>query len=154
MVTSVQIPPPPAVAAEDGAGNKLRVLTHRECLRLLGHERLGRLAFTVNGQAKIFPVNYLLDGDTVVVRTGHGFKLAQAPMRRVAFEIDESGADGAWGWSVVVEGPCYNVTGALDEASARQRKLPVHPWAPGEREQWLRITPSHVSGRAFGQLPS
>lgn len=147
------VQPSPQAAAGNGTAKKLRVLSRGECVELLSSHGLGRLAFAVGRQAKIFPVNYLLDGDSVVVRTGHGFKQAEAPMRDVAFEVDAAGADGVWGWSVVVTGVCFDVTRCLDTTSERERELPIRPWAPGQRDQWLRITAKQISGRAFGSPP-
>lgn len=138
---------------KDTGEQQLRVMSRSQCIEELRTERLGRLAFSVGGQAKIFPVNYLFDGEDVVVRTSHGFKLAEAPMRDVAFEIDAWSKDGSWGWSVVVEGPCFNVTGALDDLSTTVRGLPLKAWAPGERTQWLRIHANRISGREFGCSP-
>lgn len=137
----------------EAVAGQLRVLSRPACAELLRTKRLGRLAFAVGGQAKIFPLNYHFDGHDVVVRTGRGFKLAEAPMRNVAFEVDAAGEDGSWGWSVVVEGTCFNLTGALDDASEKARRLPVRAWPPGERDQFLRIDARRVSGRAFGEVP-
>lgn len=147
-------PHAPNPPVNDGSGEQLRVLSTEECTSLLHARRLGRLAFATEDQATIFPVNYLFEGTSVVVRTGPGFKLEEAPMRSVAFEIDDADPDGAWGWSVVVQGPCFDVTDTIDDASARIRELPVRPWAPGSREHWLRIVSRHISGRSFGRAPS
>lgn len=153
MTPYAQVVEEPVADCGDQSDRELRILSRQECLEFLGLQRLGRLAFTAGGRAKIFPVNYLFDGNGVVVRTGPGFKLTKAPMQNVAFEIDAAAADGAWGWSVVVEGACFNVTNALDELSTKERELPAHAWAPGEREKWLRIDLARISGRAFGVLP-
>ncbi|MGH9304035.1 MAG: pyridoxamine 5'-phosphate oxidase family protein [Acidimicrobiales bacterium] len=157
MAENVQIAAPAArlvpPAGDNSAGEELRVLSRQECVRLLGCHQLGRLAWAVGRQAKIFPINYLFDGTSIVVRTGPGFMFSEAPMRDVAFEIDAAADDGAWGWSVVVEGTCLNITGALDGVSERAQKLPVHAWAPGVRAKWLRIDARHISGRGFGDVP-
>lgn len=138
----------------DDPRGQLRVLSEDECASLLRSSRLGRLAFTVEGRVTIFPVNFLYDDASVVVRTAPGFKLEEAPMRAVAFEIDDASPTGTWGWSVVVEGPCFDVSSSIDEISERLRKLPLEPWAPGMREHWLRIVPQSITGRAFGPPPT
>ena len=74
-------------------------------------------------------------------------------MRQVAFEIDEADSLGRWGWSVLAQGPAFDITGSLDEHSEALRKLHVTPWAPGTRPAWLRVTATRVSGRYFGNLP-
>ncbi len=128
----------------------LRPLTREECIDLIEHNSLGRLAVTIDGKPMIFPVNYIYDHGAVVVRTAPGKKLDQAPLSSVAFEIDDAEASGRWGWSVVLQGPCFDVTSSLDELSQAARALPLHPWVPGAHEHWLRIPLHDVTGRSFG----
>ncbi len=45
-----------------------------ECWDLLAQTNVGRLAVLVDGHPDIFPVNYVLDGDSIVFRTGAGTK--------------------------------------------------------------------------------
>ena len=48
-------------------------LTRPECLRLLAARPIGRLAvITAEGLPMIVPVNYVLDGETVLFRTDVG----------------------------------------------------------------------------------
>ena len=49
------------------------------------------------------------------------------------------------GWSVVVTGRAARVTDP--ELIARYRKVPLVPWAPGERDQFVTITTEVVEGR-------
>lgn len=63
-------------------------LDREECLALLAGEVVGRLAVVAGGGAEIFPVNYVLDGDTVVFRTDSGTKLHAAGRAQASFEID------------------------------------------------------------------
>lgn len=135
---------------EVGEDAELRTLDDEECIVLLRSHCLGRLAFTVDDQPHVFPVNYLFEDKSVVIRTAPGLKLDQAPLRPVAFEIDDASSDGTWGWSVVVEGPCINLTDCVDGWSERLRGLPVQPWAPGARGHWIGVYARRLSGRAFG----
>ena len=48
-----------------------------ECLRLLASTTVGRVALTSKALPVILPVNYAVDGDTVVIRTRPGSLLAQ-----------------------------------------------------------------------------
>lgn len=50
----------------------LRVLDRDQCLRLLADDEIGRLAVIAGNTPAIFPVNYALDGDTIVFRTDPG----------------------------------------------------------------------------------
>ena len=73
-----------------------------ECMSLLRPAHFGRVGFVSDGVPVILPVNYVLDGNTIVFRTDPGLKLAEIPMRHVAFEIDN--ATDADAWSVLVQG--------------------------------------------------
>jgi len=125
------------------------VLDRDECIRLLSEHHLGRLAFWSGELPLILPVNYVFDMPNIVIRTGTGTKLEEAPLRMVAFEIDDADLDGRWGWSVVAQGPAFDITESLDEFSALLRTLPVEPWAPGAKEHWLKLTATRLSGRRF-----
>lgn len=107
----------------------LTALSPQECLALLrGHPvHVGRLGVTdVDGQPLIVPVNYRLDGDTVVIRRGPDSLIAQrARGHPVAFEVDDVDAPWQEGWSVLIQGRADPVT---DEAElARLRQLPLRP---------------------------
>ena len=49
------------------------------------------------------------------------------------------------GWSVLIQGPAHHVE--TEEARARAKDAGVEPWAPGDRELFLRIIPHRVTGR-------
>ncbi len=124
----------------------LEQLPPAECWRLVAGEEIGRVAVLVNGAPEIYPVNHVVDRETVVFRADPGSKLRgllQSPM--VCFEVD--GADGTTGrgWSVMVKGRASElVTG--DEV-ARASALPLRYWAHGEKSHWIRIDPAEVTGR-------
>lgn len=125
----------------------MEVLERQRCLELLATAPIGRLAVSVNGQPEVFPVNFALDGDRVVIRTSEGTKLRAADLDLVAFEADGNDeATGEW-WSVVVKGTGREITDALDLASERERALPVFPLANDDAGHWIRILPHQVSGR-------
>lgn len=133
-----------------GSRNETRVLEDislGECLSLLTTQRVGRLAVvSEQGQPAVFPVNYALDGDTVVVRTDEGTKLDAAALAKVAFEVDhiESSSNA---WSVVVRGTGLDITHGIDPTSERLRSLPLDTWAPGPKLHWIKIVPERISGR-------
>jgi nitroimidazol reductase NimA-like FMN-containing flavoprotein (pyridoxamine 5'-phosphate oxidase superfamily) len=122
-------------------------LDHAECLALLESCDVGRLGVVDGGQPLIFPVNYQLDGDTIVFRTDPGTKLDTAPLERVAFEVDGLDPGRREGWSVLVQGVGQEITTAIDRTSERLRGLPVEPWAGGPRAHWVRVVPRVISGR-------
>src|SRR4029453_7064671 len=83
----------------------LEVLDRDECLRLLASDPVGRVAVVVDARPMIFPVNYALDGESIVFRSDAGSKVSGAtsgfPM---SFEIDGIDEILHTGWSVVVNG--------------------------------------------------
>jgi hypothetical protein len=66
---------------------------------------------------------------------------------KVAFEIDDIDPAARQGWSVLIQGPAHHVTGTGEDAV---RRTAVEPWAPGDRELFVRIVPSRITGRRVG----
>lgn len=124
----------------------LEILSEQECRNLLAGSLLGRIVFTDRALPAIQPVNFLVSGGDVIIRTSSGSKLAAAARNAVvAFEVDQFDADARTGWSVVVVGHARVVSenGAL----SRLRSLPLDSWVPGERDHYIAITPELISGR-------
>lgn len=121
-------------------------LSEAECWDRLAGQRVGRLAVSVANKPDIFPVNYRLDGHQVVVRTAPGFKLAAAVLGSgVAFEVDQLDEEAHTGWSVVVHGTAREVESVEDLLDAQD--LGVDPWAGGQKNHFIRIAPTEVTGR-------
>jgi nitroimidazol reductase NimA-like FMN-containing flavoprotein (pyridoxamine 5'-phosphate oxidase superfamily) len=118
-----------------------------ECLELLGAHHFGRIAVVVDEHPIVFPVNYALEGDSVVFRTAPGTKLSGAALGHVAFEIDGVDETTQTGWSVIVQGVGNDITTTLDEHSERLRALELQPWVPGEHAHWVGIVAQSVTGR-------
>ena len=144
-------------AGEPAPDARLEVLATTECYRLLATHEVGRIG--VNAEQHyplVFPVNYAMDGTTVVLRTAPGTKLSAAPHANVTFEVDDIDRHSRTGWSVLVRGLAEEV-GPEDrpEFVARTHAAGVTPWAPGEHGNWLRIITHHISGRRIvaGELP-
>jgi uncharacterized protein len=123
------------------------ILTPEECAELLSAHHFGRIGLVSCGTQLIFPVNYVFENGRVAIRTDPGTKLAAAAQGQVAFEIDGIDEAARTGWSVLVAGVGYEVTDAVDDASAQLRRFPVDTWAPGRRSHWIRIEPKSISGR-------
>jgi nitroimidazol reductase NimA-like FMN-containing flavoprotein (pyridoxamine 5'-phosphate oxidase superfamily) len=134
---------------ESDRSDRIEELSEHECRELLASKDLGRIAFSIGEQPEIFPINYAADGSVVVFRTGVGTKLQNAVLTRVAFEVDDWDPDGRVGWSVVLKGIAQEVTTGIDPFSTALRARRVFPLAPGEREQWIAIYPSEITGRRF-----
>ncbi len=128
----------------------LKVLAERECIQLLASRVLGRVAVVVDGEARVFPVNYLVDGDDIVFRTGEGTKLDAARAGAlVTFEVDDSDPLYHTGWSVMVTGPLEAVT-ELRELR-RMHGLPVRAWGRDGRHV-VRMPIARVSGRRIERI--
>ena len=121
------------------------------CLSLLAGDVVGRLAVvTGTAAAAIFPVNYVLDGDTIVFRTDPGSKFDAAGRAGASFEIDSIDRARRTGWSVVASGRLEEVTQYDSTTLARLRQLPVDPWADGDKAHYMRLIPDRITGRRVG----
>jgi uncharacterized protein len=137
--------------------SELQVLTSDECYRLLGTQQIGRLGVNAEHYPLIFPVNYALDRDVIVLRMAPGTKLTAADHANVAFEVDEIDQRSRSGWSVLVRGLAEEVTPAhRAELVGRTEGTGLTTWAPGEHGHWVRLIPQAISGRRIfpGQLPT
>jgi nitroimidazol reductase NimA-like FMN-containing flavoprotein (pyridoxamine 5'-phosphate oxidase superfamily) len=127
-----------------------------ECYRLLRTQQVGRLGVNAEHHPLIFPVNYGMDGETIVIRTSPGTKLTAASHANVTFEVDEIDQRERSGWSVLVRGLAEEVTDAhAPDLVRRTHAAGASPWAPGDHGHWLRLIPQHVTGRRVvpGELP-
>ena len=123
-------------------------LEHHECWAMLRNVSVGRLAVLVAGRPDIFPINYTVDGGTLVFRTSEGTKLSGASEdAAVAVEADGVDPDTGLAWSVVVKGTAAVVTGTEQVLDTTQ--LFLFPWQAGKKDVFVRITPDTVTGRRF-----
>lgn len=101
----------------------MTVLTESECWKLMARTEVGRLVVCVGGNPEIFPVNFVTDNRTVLIRTAEGTKLAAvAANPQVAFEVDGFDPVRGEAWSVIVRGTAR----VLDKA----QRDPCRPGAP------------------------
>jgi nucleotide-binding universal stress UspA family protein/nitroimidazol reductase NimA-like FMN-containing flavoprotein (pyridoxamine 5'-phosphate oxidase superfamily) len=122
-------------------------ISEQECLALLAGKSVGRLVVVQGNEPLAFPVNYVLDGRTVAVRTDPGATLDWATLGKVAFEIDEIDEEHHRGWSVLVQGVGRDVTDGVDAWSEHLRAQELEPWAGGERRHWIAIASPRITGR-------
>ena len=141
----------------DPTDKEINDLSADRCRALLGQHHFGRLAYldTAGVFPLILPVNYVLLGNEVVVRTDPGSKLRAALHHApVAFEVDGFDLQREVGWSVLVRGFISEVT---ERAQLEQlHTSPLRPWAPGAKAHYLRVTPRQLTGReiSVSTLPS
>ncbi|MGW4564588.1 pyridoxamine 5'-phosphate oxidase family protein [Streptomyces sp. NPDC004561] len=126
---------------------QLRDLGPEECRTLLSTHGVGRLAVTTSeGRPAVVPVNYEVVDDAIVFRTAPDSVPAAVAETEVAFEVDHVDDALSQGWSVLAVGPASVVT---DPEAVRRLAQRAHtmPWAGGEREMWVSIRPTSLTGR-------
>ncbi|MBB5967706.1 pyridoxamine 5'-phosphate oxidase family protein [Planomonospora venezuelensis] len=136
----------------------LRVLSRAECLELLASAPIGRIVFTDRALPAVQPVNYMLDGERLVVRARAGSKLALAVRDAVvALEADAFDPAGRTGWSVTVVGHAHAVPQGRE--SSRLAHLPLAPWTPRDgqrpdgRDHYIVLPVEQISGRRVETHP-
>jgi nitroimidazol reductase NimA-like FMN-containing flavoprotein (pyridoxamine 5'-phosphate oxidase superfamily) len=118
------------------------------CWELLDSHIVGHVGFASDDEQIILPVNYVVDRDSILIRTGRTAVLdALGPGAPAAFEVDDTDPVYETGWSVLVKGFASEVT-APNERLAVER-VPLYPWATGPHDHWIRITPHSVTGRVI-----
>ena len=121
-------------------------LPRDDCARRLAAHGVGRIGVSSHGKVAVFPVNYLVHGDDVVVRVRSDGELGEATHGTyVAIEIDHTDSMYHEGWSVLVQGRCSHVTDP-DELEGLGH-LPLLPWGGPDRDLYLRVAMESVSGR-------
>lgn len=127
-------------------------LAEEECLRLLRPGGVGRIAFEGRYGLTVLPVNFRMTDGSIVFRTAAGGTTDEDLSTgienveyKVAFEVDRIEELTRGGWSVLVQGSLHHVTSEEETESAA--RTGVEPWVGGERQHYLRITPTRLSGR-------
>jgi nitroimidazol reductase NimA-like FMN-containing flavoprotein (pyridoxamine 5'-phosphate oxidase superfamily) len=120
-------------------------LSDEECWELLEGEELGRLAYRLVDEVHIVPINYTVDGRSLLFRTASGNKLLAAALHsEVALEIDWHDATSAW--SVVARGHLHQLE---EDQEHRIDSLHLHPWVPTLKYDVVELVPESVTGRCF-----
>jgi len=136
---------PPDEGSDEGA---LDELDSEECWRLLATQPVGRVAIIVGHYPLVFPVNFALDGRSVVYRTGLGAKVHSIHRSNVTFEVDEIDPVHRTGWSVMVKGVAQELHADRDRKTISRAELGgAEPWAPGPRHHVVRIVADQITGR-------
>src|SRR3954452_1557471 len=124
----------------------VRTLTREQCLGKLRVAPVGRVAVTHKALPAVVPVNYVMQGSSIVFRTEPDGMLAHAcDGTVVAFEVDDMSADGSSGWSVLVVG----VAELLDGSAALRAAETGLVSAAGALGQFVGITIGQITGRGI-----
>ena len=122
-----------------------------ECWELLGTAAttgVGRVGFQSDQGPQVLPVNFAVARRSIVVRTAGSTMLhGLGTGADVAFEVDHLQPAHRTGWSVVVHGRMWPLHDP--DRLVADDLLHLHPWAAGNRDQWLRVVAGSVTGRAI-----
>ena len=130
---------------------RVRPVEHAEALRLLGSVPFGRIVFTPRGLPAVRPVNHIVDGGDVIVRTHTGAAVLRAVGGVVACQADLVSAGPRLEWHVVAIGVLEVEDRA--EAVARYERMLV-PTVDLPMDHVLRVRPELVSGQVRDTRPS
>jgi uncharacterized protein len=141
--------PEDTTAATDRHG--LEVLPLAQCLALLRSRPIGRLAYVDGGQPTVVPVNHIVDGNSVILRSLSGAKLDAAIVdKAVAFQLDDHDAARGTGWSVLVRGRAELLD---DHDKIIHFATELDSWAIDDpaTATWIRIVADDISGRRLSR---
>ncbi|NNG19945.1 pyridoxamine 5'-phosphate oxidase family protein [Naumannella sp. ID2617S] len=120
-------------------------LSEQECWELLHSQEFGRMAYELDGQPNIVPLNYAVDGQQLVFRTAEGSTVhGLCQDRHVAFEVDQVVEEV--GSSVVVRGTAVVLP---PEEELRLEQVGLRAWLGDNRPVLIAIQPSEVHGRRY-----
>nr|UIK90481.1 pyridoxamine 5'-phosphate oxidase family protein [Arthrobacter polaris] len=109
---------------------------------------MGRLAVIVDGRPDVFPVNYKVDGQSLIFRTGGGRKLdALRHDAWLAIEADAVSAEFGIAWSVVVKGHAEITTSESQLLNTASQGM--FPWQGVGKDHLVRVAAEEVTGRRF-----
>jgi uncharacterized protein len=112
---------------------------------------VGRIIYTRQALPAVDLVNFTLDRGDIIIRTDPSGTLAAATRGSVvAFEADSLDPSGHISWSVTVIGQSHQVTDAGE--ISRLEQMGLSSWAPGEHENFIRISPGILTGQQFCAL--
>ena len=124
------VTPSPPPVGDAAVGSKLTVLPPKESWALVKQAALGRFAFVMEGWPLVMPVNYLVDGDDVVIRSDPGRKLTAARQQvQATLQVDSVDRVHRSGWSVLV----FGIARPQSTTARRSPASTASGCAPGRR---------------------
>ncbi len=120
-------------------------LTVEECERRLRAGAIGIVALPGSAAPVLRPVNFVYEGDCVLIRTGEGQILEAASASEFAsFVVFAADRFEHAGWSVVV-------TGRLRERPDLAGASAPRPWARAEKDHLVALSVHELSGRRLSE---
>lgn len=125
----------------------VHTMTDEECWERLAAKEFGRMAYHLADEVHIIPINYAIQGRSLIFRTAEGSKLLGVVMNEdVAFEIDSIDDEAESAWSVIARGKARILEG---EEARDADNLRLRPWVSTEKFNVVAIDIDEVSGRDF-----
>lgn len=121
-------------------------LMRDECWRLLQDVSVGRVVFTMRALPAIRPVNHLIDGETIIIRSQLGSAITGHASRDgavVCYEADDIDPVRHTGWSVIATGIARLIG---DPGLAARYGTELEPWVARSVDQVIAITPAKLTG--------
>jgi hypothetical protein len=112
------------------------------------------VVFTHLALPAIRPVNHIVEGDRIIIRTHMGATITSAVDGTgtvVAYEADMIDPEDQLGWSVVVVGRA-NLVADPGEIARYQKAL--RPWVSGDMDKVIVITADMVDGFRLTRSPA
>jgi hypothetical protein len=147
----------PGVEPEQGARTDRRGPRHRtyddldllRCHQLLAAHHVGRVAWSAADGPQLFPISYAWVDGIVVFRTSAYGILSELVRRTpVVFEVDDIDQARRRGWSVIIRGRAAGIA-SPDDLTRGSSPQDVQPWAGGNRNLVIAVSPQHITGRTF-----
>ncbi len=128
-------------AAKTPAG-LLSALSPAECWSLVSTQPVGRIAWSGPSGITVLPVNFVVDGESVHLRTAAYSELArECDDSPVAFQVDSFDEDTRSGWSVLLRGRAHA------DFSGSGPAAPPDVWPTGSHSLQVQVSIDLVSGR-------
>jgi len=122
-------------------------MSDEQCWDALRSASIGRLAVRAADGVDVFPVNFTVHEHAIYIRSAPGSKLVDlTSASTVAFEVDGSRGRDHY-WSVVIRGTAERLSD--DGEIERSGILQLTTVTPTETWNFVRITPTSISGRRF-----
>ena len=132
----------------DARRSSMNVIDERECIILFSTTTVGLVAFVSAAGQQLLPVNFAAIDGMIYLRTSDDSSLAELAtgMDDVALGIVHHSTSTRDGWNVTVQGTTAAVIDPL-ELSRVLGVAKLRPWAPGERDVVVVLTPRSIGGR-------
>ncbi len=117
-----------------------------ECWRRIRSATIGRIAYVDDRTGiEVFPVNFVVDHGSIVLRTAQGTKLTGlAAQPEVVFEVDGGDPAGSTAWCVIARGSAESIE--VHDEIVDAFDLDLTTWHGAAKPFFVRVVPSRVEG--------